>query len=155
MSALEWLVGGTLFVLLLIALRLPILLGSHPYPNLPLVDRDSQAALIHQLVRLQAEVQALAADKRRLEIEVAALSGRSPSADQRELRARALRQAIVERLSIEELRVIVSDIGVDLDDLGGDTLEGRAQQLIAFLQRRDRLGDLERMLRQHRPEIRL
>ena len=53
--------------------------------------------------------------------------------------AARLRQALIERFSLEELEVLASDVGATWDNLHGDTLLARASSLVAWAERNDRL----------------
>ena len=55
---------------------------------------------------------------------------------------RALRLALAGAYNIAELRILVSDLGVDWDEVRGETKSERIVELIAFLKRRSRLNDL-------------
>jgi len=55
--------------------------------------------------------------------------------------------------SLEELRTLSFDLGVNPDVLGGQGLSGVARELILNLQRRDRLPDLLAFLRAERPSV--
>lgn len=66
-----------------------------------------------------------------------------------------LRQIFVLRFSFEELRTLCADLDVGFDILPGEGQEAKARELIAYLQRRERLGQLVAYIRQHRPDINL
>lgn len=66
-----------------------------------------------------------------------------------------LRQILTQRFSFEELHTLGADLRVSFDDLSGEGQEAKARELIAFLQRRERLGELVKYIRQHRPDIKL
>ena len=66
-----------------------------------------------------------------------------------------LRQLLITRFDLEELRNLCFDLKVNYSDLGGEGQEAKARELIAFLQRRERLGDLVIYIRQHRDDINL
>ena len=66
-----------------------------------------------------------------------------------------LRRILVERFSLEELRTLCVDLGVSHGELEGEGLEAKARELIAYLQRRERLEELVNYIRQHRPDIKL
>jgi len=55
----------------------------------------------------------------------------------------ALREAIVQRFGLEELRTLCQDVGVDYDDLPGEGKTAKARELVARLERR---GELERLV---------
>jgi hypothetical protein len=47
-----------------------------------------------------------------------------------------LRQIIAEHYSLEELRTLCFDLGVNYDELGGEGLSAKARELLAYLDRR-------------------
>ncbi|MCU0519776.1 MAG: GTP-binding protein [Anaerolineae bacterium] len=63
-----------------------------------------------------------------------------------------LRQALVERFDIDELRTLCYDLGVDFEALDGLGKAGKSRELVAFLERRERLDELARVGRLHRPD---
>ncbi len=63
-----------------------------------------------------------------------------------------LRQGIVNTFSAEELITLCSDLGVDYDNLPGQSKEARARELIAYLSRRQRLAPLVAYCKLHRPD---
>jgi serine/threonine protein kinase len=67
----------------------------------------------------------------------------------------ALRQLLISRFNLEELRTLCADLHVSYDELEGEGHEPKARELIAHLQRRERLGELVSYVRQHRPDIKL
>lgn len=142
-------------LLVLLALFFANLGARHGAPPALPVDQASLRTLVAQLGTLQAENERLKTENHRLSSEVAALTGRSKFSTMSAALERTLREAIVERLTAEELRTLASDLAVDLDSLGGETLAGRAQQLIDYLRRRQRLGELVTALRRLRPDVEL
>jgi hypothetical protein len=67
----------------------------------------------------------------------------------------ALRRILAERFDLEELRTLCFDLGVRYDDLPAEGQQAKARELVAYLQRRERLDQLASYLRQHRPDIKL
>jgi serine/threonine protein kinase len=67
----------------------------------------------------------------------------------------ALRQFLIARFNLEELRTLCADLDVSYDELEGEGQEAKARELIAYLQRRERLRELVGYIRQHRPDIKL
>jgi serine/threonine protein kinase len=67
----------------------------------------------------------------------------------------ALRQVLAERFDLEELRTVCFDLGVRFDDLPAEGQQAKARELVAYLQRRERLSQLVSYIRQHRPDIKL
>lgn len=66
-----------------------------------------------------------------------------------------LRQTLATRFSLEELRTLCQDLGVDYEDLPAMGKTGKARELISYLQRRDRLADLVEVINRKRPDISL
>jgi hypothetical protein len=64
-----------------------------------------------------------------------------------------LRQILSDRFSSEELRTMCFDLGVDWDDLPARGKSAKARELVAFFERRERIGRLIRIGRQQRPDI--
>lgn len=64
-----------------------------------------------------------------------------------------LRQLLAERLSAEELRTICFDLGIDPDDLPGESKGAKARELIAYLTRRGALDRLTQWLAANRPDM--
>ena len=58
----------------------------------------------------------------------------------------ALREQILACYNDEELRTLCADLGVDYDDLPAMGRANKARELVAFLERRQRLPELEAML---------
>lgn len=88
----------------------------------------------------------------RCRVEVRALlDGVDLSAVQRE--AVRLRQILVERFTEDELRTLAYDLDLDYDSLDGGSKAGRARELVAYMERRQRLGDLVRVGRSQRPDV--
>ncbi len=53
-----------------------------------------------------------------------------------------IREALIQRFSLEELRTLCFDINVDFDSLAGEGKSGKARELVAHMQRRSRLPGL-------------
>jgi hypothetical protein len=64
-----------------------------------------------------------------------------------------LRQKLVEYFSIEELRTLCFDLGVEFDNLGGEGKVGKARELVAHLQRRGRIPELVDVASKLRPNV--
>lgn len=62
-----------------------------------------------------------------------------------------LRQFISEHFSLEEVRTLAQDLGVDYDTLPGEGLTHKARELTDAFARRGRLTELAVLLRQYRP----
>lgn len=64
-----------------------------------------------------------------------------------------LRQALVDRFDEEELRTLCFDLGIEFDELPGLGSAAKTRELIAFLERHQRLDELRRSGPQLRPDI--
>ena len=64
-----------------------------------------------------------------------------------------LRQKIVDHYNDEELRTLCFDVGANYEDLPAQGKEGKARELIAYLQRLGQLPDLIKMCRKTRPKV--
>lgn len=75
--------------------------------------------------------------------------------DAHQVSHRKLRQVIVDLFNAAELQLLCADLNIDYDELGGpDTiLSSRANALILYLHRRQRLRVLLAVLRQYRPAL--
>jgi WD40 repeat protein len=62
-------------------------------------------------------------------------------------------QLMVSHFSMQELKSLCFNLVVDFDELGGEGKSEKARELVAFIQRRDRLADLTRALVNERPGI--
>jgi hypothetical protein len=67
--------------------------------------------------------------------------------------SRKLRELLTTRFSNSELRSLCVDVGVDYDALSGQNQEDKARELVAYLARRDRLGELVVAGAKARPDI--
>ena len=59
------------------------------------------------------------------------------------------------RLDLEEFRTLCFDLGVRYDTLGGETLDGKARELVLRLQQRGALERLTGWIRENRPDVAL
>ncbi len=66
-----------------------------------------------------------------------------------------LRELLNQRLDIEELRTLCSDLDLDYDALRGEGKAAKTRELVSYLERRKSLGPLEEWLRKNRPDIKL
>jgi hypothetical protein len=64
-----------------------------------------------------------------------------------------LRQVLAERFDEGELRTLCFDLGIEYDDLPGEGRAGRARELVAYLERRDRIPYLMELGRRVRPDV--
>ncbi len=65
-----------------------------------------------------------------------------------------LRQILLDRFNEEELRTLCFDMALDYDMLPGRGKEGKARELLAYLERRNRLPELVELMLRARPDIR-
>lgn len=66
-----------------------------------------------------------------------------------------LRATINNLFNEEELRTLTFDMGIDYDSLPARGKAGRARELIAYMERRDRLSELVEYIERERPDINL
>jgi hypothetical protein len=64
-----------------------------------------------------------------------------------------LRDCLCKHFNEEELRQLCFDLGVDDEDVPGSTKSGKARELIAYLERRDRIDELLTLCRKQRPSV--
>ena len=64
-----------------------------------------------------------------------------------------LRELLTKRFDVEELRSLVFDLGVDYDSLRGEGQAAKARELVAYLERRDRVLDLVELGQKLRPDV--
>ena len=62
-----------------------------------------------------------------------------------------LKQSLVDSFSLEELKGLCFRLAVSYDELAGETLGAKAQTLLEYLERRDRLPELVELLQEERP----
>lgn len=62
-----------------------------------------------------------------------------------------LRQVLVHSFNKSELKNMAFDLGVDYENLPGETKEDMARELITYLERRGRVHELENVVRKERP----
>ena len=58
---------------------------------------------------------------------------------------------LITYFNLNELRMIMFDLGVDYEDFGGNTKKSQARELVLYLDRRDRLHDLVTIMQELRP----
>lgn len=66
---------------------------------------------------------------------------------------RALRLTLSAAFDLRELKILVSDLGLDWDNIAGDIKDERIVELLWHLSRRARLNDLIELLRAERPGL--
>lgn len=64
----------------------------------------------------------------------------------------ALQQFIAEFFNLEDMRDLAMRLGVDFEDVAGETKEAKARSLVSYMKRRKRLSELRDLVRQLRPE---
>jgi tetratricopeptide (TPR) repeat protein len=64
-----------------------------------------------------------------------------------------LRQTLVDRFNEEELRTLCFDMALDYDMLPGNGKGGKSRELVAYLDRRNRLAELIESIQRARPDI--
>lgn len=62
-------------------------------------------------------------------------------------------ELLTERCDEEEIRTFCFKLGLDYDDLRGDSKKSKARELIDYLSRRERLSELVILIRKERPDI--
>lgn len=65
-----------------------------------------------------------------------------------------LHRTLSTRFNESELRTLCFYLGIDYDDLPGDGKTDKARELIAYLERHDRMPELVKIVQQLRAEIR-
>ena len=63
------------------------------------------------------------------------------------------RKLLVDRFSKEEIRDLCFDLGVEHENLPGQTRAAKARELLEYSKRRDRMQALDSYLKQNRPEL--
>ncbi|MBP6016163.1 MAG: toll/interleukin-1 receptor domain-containing protein [Candidatus Promineofilum sp.] len=66
--------------------------------------------------------------------------------------ATQLHQFLIDHFSLDELKTLCFNLGIEFDDLGGDGRAGKARELVLVMQRRLRVDHLIAHLSQARPE---
>jgi serine/threonine protein kinase len=66
-----------------------------------------------------------------------------------------LRKLLAKHFSLDEMRTLCDDLGIDNEDVPGDNKTGKARELIVYCIRRDRLSDLVNYVKTERPDIKL
>lgn len=73
----------------------------------------------------------------------------------RSLSKSELAEVLQRRLTLEEIRNICFDLSIDFEELEGQTKSTKVISMIEFLDRRERLGDLQALVTRKRPDIEL
>ena len=58
------------------------------------------------------------------------------------LQLKQLRQLLTKHFSLEELRTLSFDLGIDFDEIGGETKSAKVREFISYAERHGRLDDL-------------
>jgi hypothetical protein len=82
-----------------------------------------------------------------------AANAQQPMGDPRLPYESRLRQQMVQAFSLDELRLLCDDLGINPETIGGATLEPRAMELIAYCKRLGLLEQLVALCRQRRPHL--
>lgn len=101
------------------------------------------------VVRRQADVNALGRSQAQLHELMNHLLSK-PQTLPAEMLSR-LREFLVERYNVEELKTLCADLSVDYDNLAGGAKESKARELVLYLQRVDRLTELMQIVQKTRP----
>ncbi len=64
-----------------------------------------------------------------------------------------LRDIVIRRFNISELKTLCFDLSVEHEDLPGEGKFGKAQELVAYCQRRSRIPELIKKGQRQRPDI--
>lgn len=64
-----------------------------------------------------------------------------------------LREILDQKFSLTEFQALCTELGLDIDELGGDTLEDRIISLLTLLRHRDEVGRLVDLIAKYRPDI--
>lgn len=64
-----------------------------------------------------------------------------------------LRQLLVQNFNVDEFRTLCFDLGIDYDDLPGETLGAKARELLLYCERHDLVNQLLEICRQERVNI--
>lgn len=77
--------------------------------------------------------------------------GQGKDGGQAAVDAPALQQFIAEHFNLDEMRDLAMRLEVDIEDVAGETKEGKARSLVSYMKRRKRLTELRDLVRQLRP----
>ncbi len=64
-----------------------------------------------------------------------------------------LREILDQKFSLTEFQALCTELGLDIDDLSGDTLEDRIISLLTLLRHRDEVGRLVNLIAKYRPDL--
>ncbi len=71
----------------------------------------------------------------------------------RRLYLRSLKHMLSTGLSMNELNALISDMGLQPDDIPGETISDRARQLVDYADRRRIVGEMVQVLKDTRPDL--
>lgn len=97
--------------------------------------------------RLSAEA---VAGRLRAEMDIAVKSQELP---EQEMSREALRRVLDDHYNIEELKDLCLTLGIDYEDIPGETQSAKARELVLYMQRRDRLAELVEQVMRERPKL--
>lgn len=86
----------------------------------------------------------------RAEMDIAVKSQELP---EQEMSREALRRVLDDHYNIEELKDLCLTLGIDYEDIPGDTQSAKARELVLYMQRRDRLAELVEQVMRERPTL--
>lgn len=64
-----------------------------------------------------------------------------------------MRDLLITHFSLEDLRLLSDDLGIDFEELRGETLSMKALSLVQYMRRRLRYDELTEMVREKRPSL--
>jgi hypothetical protein len=64
-----------------------------------------------------------------------------------------IRQNLVKGFSLEEFRILCSDLDISFDNLLGETYEGKVNAMLVSLEHRGRTAMLQELLQKRRPDV--
>lgn len=104
-------------------------------------------------VRLQRQIEGIERQIADAETQLAALDTTSapPGSTGAAPNRRALRDALASRFTLEELATLCDNLEVDIQNIPGDTLQGKAREIVQYFEHRGRLAELAAEVRAQRP----
>jgi hypothetical protein len=60
---------------------------------------------------------------------------------------------LVDKFSLDEIEQLAFQIKIDFDQIAGNTKQSKARELVQYLERRSRLGELVNAIRTERPGL--
>lgn len=112
------------------------------------LDPSAEVRLKRQLANLEAEMAQVEADLRALDgAPSVAPAPAGPLVTDRV----ALRKALIDHFRLEELKTLCFGLGVDFENIAGESKSGKALELVQYFERRGRLEQLAAKIREERP----